>query len=868
MLRRESRDATDVGGRQMTRGRIVKALGPLLSLGLFGFALLVLHHELAAYHLRDVIAGLAALQRDRLVVAVLLTAASYVVLTGYDFLAVLYVGRRLAYPKVALASFVGYSFTYTVGHTLFTGIPIRFRLYSGWGFSAIEVARIVGFCVLTFWVGFLTTAGVVFLVEPLQVPASFHLPFGSAHLLGGVFIVIVCAYVVAAALQPKPVRVFGWEIQVPKLPLALGQTAVGFVDWILAGAVLFLLLPTGAAISFPLFLAMFLLAQIVGQASQIPGGLGVFESVLVLLLGPVAPPAAVLGSLVAYRLIYYFAPLAIAAVLLVGNEVVQRREAIRRAGALVSGLFPDVIPQLLAITTFLGGVVLLASVSTPAAPGRLEWIRDVVPLPLVEFSHFLASLAGAALLLLAWGLQRRLDAAYLMTAGLLGVGIAGSLLKGFDWEEALVLTVFLAVLLPARRHFYRRGSPTGEPFSLGWAVAVLIVLAGAFWLGLFAYKHVDYSHEMWWQFAFESDAPRFLRATVGAVAVTLLFAVAKLLHAAPPRPEPPIGEQLATVKAIVAAARETSANLALLGDKRFLFSGSGRGFLMYNIEGRSWVSMGDPIGPEEDRVELIWTFRELCDRHDDWPVFYLVRPDGLPAYLDLGLTLLKLGEEARVPLGEFALSGGDRKSLRNTLNKLEKDGTTFEIVPAAEVPALVPKLKEISDAWLEHKKTREKSFSLGSFSLDYLTQFPAALVRVGGQVVAFANVWVGAERDELSVDLMRHLPDAPNGVMDFLFVHLMLWGKAQGFEWFNLGMAPLSGLDDRPLAPLWSRVGARAFRHGEHFYNFQGLRQYKQKFAPVWEQRYLAAPGGLALPRVIANLAALINRGLKGAVTK
>ncbi len=180
----------------------------------------------------------------------------------------------------------------------------------------------------------------------------------------------------------------------------------------------------------------------------------------------------------------------------------------------------------------------------------------------------------------------------------------------------------------------------------------------------------------------------------------------------------------------------------------------------------------------------------------------------------------------------------------------------------------MPTLKEISDAWLAHKNTREKSFSLGSFSPEYVSRFPAALVRAGGRIVAFANVWVGAERAELSVDLMRHLPDAPNGVMDFLFVHLMLWGQQQGFGWFNLGMAPLSGLDDRPLAPLWSRVGARAFRHGEHFYNFQGLRQYKEKFDPVWEPRYLAAPGGLALPRVIANLAALINRGLKGAVTK
>ncbi len=852
----------------MTKVRFLKAFGPLFSLGLFCVALAVLHHELKAYRLRDVFAGIAQMPREHVILAAVLTVASYFVLTGYDFLATIYGGRRLAYPKVALASFIGYSFTYTVGHTLVTGVPIRYRLYSGWGFSAIEVARIVGFCVLTFWVGFLTTAALAFLGEPLHIPASLHLPFGSAHVLGGVAALLVVSYVVASAFQPKPLRVFGWEIQVPKLPLALAQVVIGFVDWILAGGVLYLLLPEQATITFPLFMAMFLLAQIIGQASQVPGGLGVFESVLMLLLAQYAVPAAVLGTLVAYRIIYYVAPLALAATLLVGNEVLQRSDTIRRLGAVVSELLPDVIPQFLAVTTFIGGIVLLVSGATPAAPGRLAWMRDLVPLPLVETSHFLASLAGAALLLLGWGLQRRLDAAWLLTSTLLGVGIVGSLLKGLDWEEALVLAVFLALLLPARRHFYRRASLTSEPFSLGWAAAVLIVLVGATWLGMFAYKHVDYSSKLWWRFAIEGDAPRFLRAIVGAVTVTLLFAFAKLLRAASPRPEPPVGEQLARVKRLAAGARETYANLALLGDKRFLFSDGGQGFLMYDIEGKSWVSMGDPIGPEEDRVELIWAFRELCDRHDDWPVFYQVRPSGLPAYLDVGLTLLKLGEEARVRLADFTLAGNERKSMRNTLNKFEKDGTTFEIAPAVEVPRLMPVLKEISDVWLAHKSTREKSFSLGSFSPEYLSQFPIALVKFNGEVVAFANLWIGAERAELSPDLMRHRPDTPNGIMDFLFLHLMLWGREQGMEWFNLGMAPFSGLEDRPLAPLWSRVGARAFRHGEHFYNFQGLRQYKEKFDPVWEPRYLAAPGGLALPRVLANLAALINRGLKGVVAK
>ena len=118
------------------------------------------------------------------------------------------------------------------------------------------------------------------------------------------------------------------------------------------------------------------------------------------------------------------------------------------------------------------------------------------------------------------------------------------------------------------------------------------------------------------------------------------------------------------------------------------------------------------------------------------------------------------------------------------------------------------------------------------------------------------------------MDLMRHTSDAPHGIMDYLFTHIILWGRQEGYRWFNLGMAPLSGFEDRSLAPLWNRLGAFVFRHGEHFYNFQGLRQYKDKFDPEWEPKYIALPGGLALPHILANVASLVSGGIKGVVAK
>ncbi len=229
---------------------------------------------------------------------------------------------------------------------------------------------------------------------------------------------------------------------------------------------------------------------------------------------------------------------------------------------------------------------------------------------------------------------------------------------------------------------------------------------------------------------------------------------------------------------------------------------------------------------------------------------------------------LKLGEEARVPLADFSLDGSARAELRQERRRAERAGASFEVIPREGVDALLPQLDEISAAWLAKRASAEKGFSVGSYSHHYLRRFPLALLRCEGFPVAFANLWCSAHHHELSVDLMRFGPDAPRGAMDFLFIELMLWGRTQGFRWFNLGMAPLAGLEKHPLAPVWHRIGNFLFEHGEHFYNFEGLRRYKSKFAPDWRPRYLMAPGGLALPRVLLDVSLLISGGARGLVGK
>jgi len=530
------------------------------------------------------------------------------------------------------------------------------------------------------------------------------------------------------------------------------------------------------------------------------------------------------------------------------------------------------------------GVIMLFSGALPAAEGRMAWLRDFLPLPAIELTHFLGSLTGAGLLILASAIHRKINTAYYLAAAMLTGGIVLSLLKGLDYEEAIILLVMLLILLPCKGSFYRKGAILAGRLTSGFGMLAIVAVLCSLWLGIFSYKHVEYRSELWWQFAFDADAPRFLRASAGALSVILLFAITRLIRepafpSSRTSPQAQMADNENDITRIVAWAKDTTAYLALLGDKYFVFNDDRDSFIMFGIEGRSWVAMGDPVGPEEEWDDLLWRFREMCDEHDGWPVFYQIDQANLPLYLQFGMRFLKLGEEAKVDLDTFSLEGGAYKSLRYSHNKALKDGYTFEIVPAEgevsptggpaeNVNAIINTLKDISDEWLQSKHTREKCFSLGSFKPEYISRTPVAVVRAGEKIIAFANILQSADKYELSVDLMRHLPADGSVIMDYLFTELMLQGKKEGFKWFNLGMAPLSGLQDSALAPLWERTGAFLFRYGEHFYNFQGLRQYKEKFNPVWEPKYLASRGGLILPRILANVSSLISSGPKGIVAK
>ncbi len=524
-------------------------------------------------------------------------------------------------------------------------------------------------------------------------------------------------------------------------------------------------------------------------------------------------------------------------------------------------------PNLSALLSLAVGAMLLTSGATPSEPERFVQLVAIAPPILIEISHFVSSILGLVLLLLAFGLRSRLDLAW---TGALVTALAAAVLaifKGFNWEESAALLTFCLIISPVHQAFPRRSRLSYIQVTPGWLLSAAAALAGAAAVGWWSFRHADYANQPFWQALADDDLARAIRSSGGAAILLLAFGVWRLL--ATPATPPVVTDHdpdFERVRAILAAAEiaEPSANLALLGDKRFLFSASGESLLMFGVRGRSWIAMGSPVGRRDEQLELLWRFRELADAHAARPAVFGFGPDALPDMVELGFAVQKTGESAILPLADFSLTGRKRETLRRNWRKAAEGGASFEVLPVGAAAAAMDDLRAISDAWLAEHAGGEKSFSMGGFLPEYLLEFPIALVRHEGAIVAFASLWPSASRAVFSMDLMRYGAAAPKNIMDFLFVELLEWGKAEGYQAFEFGMAPLAGLDDRPLAPVLSRLGKLMFERGEDFYNFQGVRRYKDKYDPIWRPRYIGAPSRWGIPFLLADIGLLSSGGMRG----
>jgi uncharacterized membrane protein YbhN (UPF0104 family) len=289
----------------------------------FCVAIAILFREFASISPREVLARLAALPRSQLFAAVVLTATSYLLLTGYDFLALRYVRHQLRFRDVVFASFISFAFSNSVGLQFLSGGSVRYRIYSDYGLSTLAIGEIVAFCTVTYALGIVTVGGLVAVIGPGEAASLLHLPRSLISAFGLVLLAFGLAYPAVAAAWRKPIALGPYQLRPPSLSLALSQVVLASADAILAGAVMYVLLPADFGISFRSFLDVYLVAASASVLSTVPGGVGVFETIVAAMTAP-APKAAELSAFLAYRTVYFIGPLVVATVWFTMHELLRR----------------------------------------------------------------------------------------------------------------------------------------------------------------------------------------------------------------------------------------------------------------------------------------------------------------------------------------------------------------------------------------------------------------------------------------------------------------------------------------------------------------------------------------------------------------
>lgn len=290
-------------------------------------------------------------------------------------------------------------------------------------------------------------------------------------------------------------------------------------------------------------------------------------------------------------------------------------------------------------------------------------------------------------------------------------------------------------------------------------------------------------------------------------------------------------------------------------DKSYWFSSTGNGFVAYGVSrNKVALSLGDPVAPEEEIELTLREFRQFCKDKRWIPVFHQATPKYWASYKKLGYQLFKGSEDAIVDLEAFTLSGKDHKSLRNMVNRMNREGFHIEFYDTPIADEILTKVKEVSDSWLSHGR-RERTFTLGRFDEDYVRHTPLMVLRDAEQKMhAFVNLIPSFAPDTATIDMMRYRVDAEAGAMDYLFIKLFEYNKELGFRYFSLGPAPIISPKPDENASLEEKAFYRLTHYLDTFFSMKGLRAFKEKYATIWEPRYMVYRRRHDLPRIVAAI--------------
>ena len=640
-----------------------------------------------------------------------------------------------------------------------------------------------------------------------------------------------------------------------QLRLTLGS----FLEW--GGCAAFFLL-IGYFLEAPIplssVLPLFMVANVIGVISMVPGGLGSFDVLMIVELGQLGlDSSAAVVWLLFYRLFYYVIPFLIGAGLFA-------QDAGKRLNAYLEGLPVQLIRKaafgFLVVFLYFSGIMLLLRGVAPDLAFQNTLYQRLYPYTFLFLDRVTNVIVAFLILGFGRGIASRVKRAYWPTVIVLIVAMVASLREDNHLRFIVFLILVVIALILTRRELTR------DRLALSWGNKLI---DGA----VFGLTFIFYAFAVFYNapaihhrhvpdvFLFPSERMFFTTLIGVMLAALTVYLIFRYLSAPTKSLADPYDE--ARLKAVVAkfGGNEVS-HLGLMRDKSLHFyqvDGEDRVFFLFKKKADKLIVMGEPVGDETQIPAAIADFMKQADDQDMSLVFYEINESLTMKLHEFGFDFMKFGEEGYVDVTTFTLAGTKRKGERALMHKFEREGYSVELLKPPFDDALLDDLQTVSDSWLDGRS--EKGFSLGFFDRHYLNQAPIAVVRApDGKIVAFATDMPTGNNEGTSIDLMRSSADAPSGIMDEVFIHLFELAKDRGFKYFNMGMAPLANVGTSSYSFIEEKIAHLVYEYGYRFYGFQGLRSYKNKYVTEWVPKYVAYRKRTSLLFTLLQIMMVVNQ--------
>ena len=631
--------------------KLLRNLPALIGIALLAGAVYVVQREFRHLKMADIEAALAGISHQALAISFIWTVLSYGILTFYDRLGTIYAGHKVTYGRVAFASFCAYALSHNLGFAAVSGAAVRYRLYAHWGLTPLQIAKTVAFCSLTFALGGMVLGGFVLFVEPTTIPFfGERIPAPVMYAIGAGLWGIVAGYVTLSRVVGS-ITLFGHTVELPGWRMAVLQVVLASVDVAVTASIFYALLPETPGLTWLRFLGVYLASYSAGLAANLPGGIGVFDTAMLLGLSPWLDAPTIVGGIVVFRLYYYIIPLFLAGTLFAGNEVLLRGGGFLRRTSKLSGVqaigrwsepdFPVAVAT--GLVALCGALLLSLGVLSPVPD--FSWIDPDFAEQAALAGQFVPSLIGAGLLVMAIGLSQRVNLAWSSTIVLLIFGaifIAAQAQTQRLWIPGVLLLAAL-VLAPFHASFYRHARLLSGKLDPATAISVLALVACVLALIVSERTFRDQPDNAWWEIVLSGDVPNSLRVTLALAVLLALVALGRLLMPGRVAFQPWSAEARAKYARLGA--------LPVKGADGLIWGEAGRAAIAFRRVGRVMLALGDPVGYESDRISAIWRLRDVARQEGLDPAVWRAGAGLLKVYGDIGLTALPLGPDG-LPLPE------------------------------------------------------------------------------------------------------------------------------------------------------------------------------------------------------------------------